>query len=191
MANDPTEHCIKRMREDPYLRQSLAKTGFGQNTPPSIEMLSDKSRPNDAEKEALRIYSATRSQCIALGVAYRRANIPSNVALAFDRGSDRGTVLISKLYAGDITYGEFNTGRMEIQSQIRLDVAESDRQNAQAAAMDDDRRRAAAGMALQNMQNQQLILQQQQQQQQLMLQQNRPRNTNCYRMGSQMNCTTY
>lgn len=191
MANDPTEHCIKRMREDPYLLQMLAKMNFGRPGDPGIEMLADKSRATNEEKEALRTYSATRSQCISLGAAYRRANMPANIALAFDRGSDRATIMISKLYAGDITYGEFNTGRMEIQSQIRSDLTESDLQNAQSAAAAEDRRRAAVGASLQNMQNQQLLLQQQQQQQQLMLQQNRPRNTNCQRIGNQMNCTTY
>lgn len=192
MANDPTTACMKRLTEDPYILKHLSeKTGIGRPGQPTLQMLADKSRVTAEEKEALSTYSSARDQCLASGSSYRRANMPSNVVFDLESSGQRVTLLLAKLYAGEMTYGEYNSARLENIQKLRSNLTTSDQQNAQARAADEDRRRAAAGMALQNMQNQQLILQQQQQQQQLLMQQNRPRNTNCSRLGNQLNCTTY
>ncbi|MDQ0571509.1 hypothetical protein QFZ42_003343 [Variovorax paradoxus] len=192
LANDPTTGCMKRLSEDPYIITHLAdKTGIGKSGQPTLQMLTDKSRATGEEKEALSAYSAARDQCLSLGANYRRANMPGNIVFDLESSGQRTTLLLAKLYAGELTYGEYNSARLENMQKLRGNLTASDQQNAQARAADEDRRRADAGIALQNMQNQQMLLQQQQQQQQLMLQQNRPRTTNCNRLGNQMNCTTY
>lgn len=196
LQDDPTVRCIDQVAQDPYLVGTLGpKTGLGSKAPPSLEMRADPARPSEEEKKAISAYAAARADCLQRGESYRAVSLPLPVYTSMARGWRGIDALLVRLYSGEITYGQYNQLRMENGEQSRENIArgyaDAERDRAQAEAAEDDRRRAAIGMALQNMQMQQSIQQQQQIQQQQMLQMNRPRTTNCQRIGSQLNCTTY
>lgn len=199
-SEDPTQQCMDRLRTDVFLVQTLGpKTGFGSNTPPSLELRADKSTPSQEEKQALSMYAAARQQCKMVGESYRRSTVPPVIAAAMDAGWNGIDNLLAKLYAGDITFGQYNQMRVENGAQandkIRSAAAVLDQAQAQADAQNAANRQMAAGMLMQSLQQQQALQQQQQQlqQQQLyqMQQNNRTINTNCQRFGNQVNCTSY
>jgi len=185
MAADPTAICVKRLGEDPFVITNLsAKTGIGRPGAPTLEMLSDKSYANDAEKKALSAYSAARQQCIDSGANYRRQNLPSQVTLTMEQSGQNITFLLAKLYAGEITFGEYNTRRVQNGSEARSRLSEYDQQRHRQQQAEAEQRRVESNNALQNFNNQMLLQQQ-------INNANRPRTTNCQRLGSQVNCTTY
>lgn len=185
MAADPTTSCMKRLGEDPYIITNLAaKTGIGRTGSPTLEMFADKSYANEEERKALSAYSAARQQCIDLGASYRRQNLPAQVTLTMEQGGQNVTFLLAKLYAGEITFGDYNTRRVQNGSEARTRLSEYDQQRQRQQQAEADQRRIESNNALQNFNNQML-------QQQQINNANRPRTTNCQRMGSQVNCTTY
>lgn len=184
-AADPTNICMRRVTEDPFIITQLAsKAGIGRPGNPSIEMLADKSRANAEEKQALSTYSAERQKCIDLGASYRRQNYPAQVTMTMEQGAQNIALLLAKLYAGDITFGEYNELRMKNASEARSRLADYDQSIRREQQAEADRRQTNANNALQNLNNQ-LLLQQQ------INNANRPRTTNCQRLGNQVNCTTY
>jgi hypothetical protein len=185
MAADPTNSCMKRVNEDPFILTHLAaKTGVGRPGSPSIEMLSDKTVPNEQERQALSTYSGERQRCIDLGGSYRRQNMPAQVTQVMEQGAQNVTFLLAKLYAGEITFGEYNTRRIQNGNESRARLTDFDQRRQQQQQADEDRRRSDVANALQNMNNQMLLQQQ-------INDANRPRTTNCQRIGAQVNCTTY
>lgn len=190
--DDPSMGCFAEIsvssRFEP-LRNKIAINLRPENA--TLEMLADKSVPTEEERRLIGVYKIARDTCADQGASFRASYAPPGYVAAFNGNLIRVNELLARLYGGDISYGEFNRARAGNVSVTTSQMAEVEQQERDANARNEDRRRAAAGAALQNIQSQQLILQQQQQQQQLILQQNRPRNTNCQRIGNQLNCTTY
>lgn len=188
-ADDPSQSCFLNLTMDKRFDAIRYKVAIREKaTQAPLEMLADKTYPTDEERRTLNVWKIARDVCADSGASYRAQYAPADYRASIDAGFIRFNGLIARLYARDITYGEFNRARAEnaaISNQEIASVQQREREaNAAAAAQEDERRRAAVGMALQNLQNQQML---QQQQNQL----NRPRTTNCQRIGSQMNCTTY
>lgn len=193
--DDPSQPCFESIAYDKRfvsLRDKIAINLRPNQLP--LEMLSNAAFPTEDEKQTLGVWVVARQACMDAGEAFRaryappeyRANMASNV--------NRVKLLAAKLYAKQITYGEFNQMRAEnsLDSQRTMATLQQREREAMAAraAEDQARRDAAVGAAIQNMQTQQLIQQQQQLQNQQLLQQNMPRTTNCQRWGNQVNCTT-
>ena len=191
-ADDPSNACFASLMVDK--RFDVLRPKIAINIKPSelpLDMMADKSVPTAEERQALGVWKVARDSCMAQGESFRQAYAPPAHRAALTSNVTRVHDLTAKLYAGDMTYGEFNRARAGNAATSQEQMANVAQQEREQNAREDDRRRVAAGMALQTMQNQQMILQQQQQQQQLMLQQSRPTNTNCARIGNQVNCTTY
>jgi hypothetical protein len=190
MAADPSLPCLNAAI-DQYRATPLGMR-IGAATP-SVEALADKSKATDAEKLAISEHSAARQKCVLLGMSYRRENLPPEVVFAEEDAEAALTVLMAKLYAGDITFGEYNNARLENRAKLQARLVAVDRQiaqdNAQVEAANAARRQAANQALQQTLQNQQMILLQQQQMQ------TPPArgivNTDCTRTGNRTNCTSY
>ncbi|AMM23018.1 hypothetical protein [Variovorax sp. PAMC 28711] len=181
VASDPTSSCMARLNGDPFIVGRLGeKMGIGRQGAPTVEMLADRTYPNATEKQALGAYANARESCIASGSDYRRQNMTQQIAQTMEQGGASMSILVGKLYAGDLTYGEYNARRVEIGSAARARMSDVEQQQRQASAQEQANRSAAFGQALQNAQTQQLIQQQR-----------RATTTNCSRFGNQLNCTTY
>jgi hypothetical protein len=191
-ADDPSNACFASLMVDK--RFDVLRPKIAINVKPSelpLEMMADKSTPTAEEKQALGVWKIARDTCMAHGESFRQSYAPPAYRATLTSNVTRVHDLTAKLYAAEITYGEFNRARAGNAATAQEQLANVAQQEREQNAREEDRRRVAAGMALQNIQNQQLILQQQQHQQQLILQQSRPTNTNCSRIGNQVNCTTY
>lgn len=185
LANDPTGSCMKRLNTDPFIVEQLgAPIGVGKSEQPTLKMMADKTKPNDEQKEALSMYAAARDKCAALGAEYRRAKMPGDVVYTLENNNQKLQVLFAKLYAGDITFGEFNTSRTNNIMTMRGQLTEQDQQRAQRQAAAEAERQRNTANALQQFNNQMLLQQQ-------INNANRPITTNCNRFGQQVSCTTY
>lgn len=191
--NDPTVACFARINNDPQFEKTIAgPLGLKDMGPPSIELLANKDKPNEAQRSAISAYGAARMNCMEAGSAYRQANMPPVIASLMDEGRQNVNMLLAKLYRGDLTFGEFHEARVENGNRVRERMRVDDRYRAEAQANAQARSNAALGAALQNYQTQQV--QQQQLLNQQLQQQIRPpttTTTNCNRFGNQVNCTTY
>ena len=186
--DDPSIGCMAEIGVDKRfvpLREKIAINLRPEKA--TLEMMSDPTTPTGDEKKLLGVWKIARDTCLDRGASFRAQYAPpeyrSNIAI----GTAAVDALTARLYAGEITYGQFNRERASnaVQGQARGAALEQREReaNAAAAAQEEDRRRQAAGMALQNMQNQQLI-----QQQQRAYQMPIPRQTTCTsrRIGSQV-----
>ncbi|MDR6538872.1 hypothetical protein [Variovorax soli] len=187
--DDPSKPCFESIAYDKRfvgLREKIAINLKAER--PSMEMLTDRTVPTEEEKRLLGVWMVAREACFDMGASFRAKYASPEYQATLLAGQTRVKVLTAKLYAGQISYGEFNQLRADnsVEGQQRLsNINQREREAAAAAnAQEQARRDAAVGAALQNMQTQQLIQQQQ-------LQQNGPRTTNCQRFGNQVNCTTY
>lgn len=196
IAADPSNQCFQKVTEQFSGGVLGKKISFGGM--PSLEMVIDKSKPTAQEKEALSQLSAGRQQCFEQGRAYRAQHLPGPIALAIEEGTSATTMLMAKLYAGELTYAQFNIARDENLSRYKAKLVEYDRQanQAQAQAIADEatRRQSAANALLQTQQ----AIQAQQQVSPAPTYQivqpptfRTPTTTNCQRWGNQVNCTTY
>jgi hypothetical protein len=142
-ADDPTAHCFEVIQSDERFSLLYQKTprAVAEMT---LAMTSDSSRVTDDERRVIAVYSAARQVCQEQGEQFRRAYGPPGWADEMTRFYGRYMDLISDLYAGTSTWGEFNRRRRElgndtkahlsaIVEQDRLDRAREDeisRQNA-------------------------------------------------------------
>lgn len=176
--DDPSKPCFDSIAYDNRfvgLRDKIAINIKAER--PSMEMLTNSTVPTDEEKRLLETWVAARETCFDLGTSFRSQYSPPEYQATLLGAHTRVNMLTAKLYAGQITYGEFNELRADnsVEGQQRLATIIQRARDADAAKKAQEQARRDA--TLQNIQQQ--------------LQQNRPRTTNCRRFGNQVDCTTY
>lgn len=190
--DDPTYPCIISMSANPIISALDSKVGDVTGVSnPSIEQLSDASRPSDTEKLAISAWASERKRCVDLGASFRQQWAPQGFAVAYQRGQVDVFLLISQLWKGEMTWGQFNTARVKngiaIEERLAPITAQQSQDNQADSAQDDRGRRAALALGL--------MLQQQGAQMQQRAQQNTPprtMQTRCVRgFNGSVNCTTY
>lgn len=168
----------------------------------TLEQRGSTKKPNAKEKAAILAFDEVASECRnELSQIKARFGSPAQVQNTSKKYGDLQRELRAQLWAGKITYGEFATKRIQISNDGKVAeqqaIAESQHQarqvqmqQAQINAVN-----AQANAALISAQAQQQIANNdtmraftQAQQRNLPKQ---PVQTNCYKMGNQVNCTTY
>jgi hypothetical protein len=86
-----------------------------------IEMLANRERPNADEREAILALANARIACNKF--SYERLGPPPAYRSATQ---DRITAILADLYAGEMTYGEFNKALLFIGERDRLAAEELD-----------------------------------------------------------------
>jgi hypothetical protein len=113
--DDPTAHCYDRLEAaHPALAPLAAKVGsLVASDKSTFEMLASQEKASEADKPLLSQWAAARQECLQSGRAFRAQYAPPGWADAIEAGQSAAMVLIARLYAGEITYGEFNRSRRE------------------------------------------------------------------------------
>lgn len=102
--------------EQPFERPEIAV--LRQKIPPltqqpTIVQMADKTRPNARQKAALKALDELLQDCRIkqgwLENRYSSVTYPAHVA-----GAERSRALLSELWAGKLTFGQYNKGRQEI-----------------------------------------------------------------------------
>lgn len=179
--DDPSVSCYDWLnKRDTWapLRSKIAVGVPADRVP--LEMLADKSGPTEPELKLISQFKAERDTCEEVGVSFRSQY--ASTEFRINRASDMAALnsLFAKLYAREITYGEFNRLRSEVTTNARTANIRTSQQEREQLARQASEREAAALNALQNFQMQQ----------QLRNQQSRPITTTCSRFGSDVNCIT-
>lgn len=190
--------CGDALRASP-IGQQITKTMLimSDSQENKYDLFSSKSKLNEAQKKVLKSFLAEQNKCTKL-LTDAASGTPYAIAIT-KRYSDNDAVY-TKLLSGQMTIGEANLARDQIRVKSReevmaigksLDDGFNNSHNAEVTAM--ERRRVAEIQAAQQQQiinqNQQLINNQ--------IQQNMkppaprtPIQTDCYRMGNSVSCTT-
>ena len=119
---------------------------------PTLEMLTNKSKPTYEEKAAIQKWVWLRSVCSSEQTdLYRRYSAPEHIIILYQVFSDRVLLLIADLYRGSLTYGEFNKRRRKLASESRARFSEiqvMDRQRAEQMAIEARKATAVEDAAL-------------------------------------------
>jgi hypothetical protein len=112
----------------------------------TLDMLTDQTKPTNEEKVAIQKWVEKRNYCLREQTAhFRRFSLPEHVITMRQIFSDRLLFLITDLYKGSLTYGEFNKRRKELASERRAKLSEMermDRQHAERMAIEERKARA-------------------------------------------------
>jgi hypothetical protein len=111
------------------IRSKVALTGPLSET---FEMRTDTAYPSEAEKTTIKRWADARQRCWG---AWEPALALTNpqIASAVRDGRQAGDELVSQLYLGRLTYGEFANDRAKVAAEMNDAVAEIDRELRQAA----------------------------------------------------------
>jgi hypothetical protein len=156
-ADDPSVKCFAEMETDQ--RFAILRPHIGSMTranAASLEVLASTARPTDQEKRAISVWGVARQTCAAMGDSFRAQYAPPGWKLAVDDGQQQVLGLMARLYAGEITYGEFARGRQAIASEIGQRMQEADQRNTAALAQ---QAAARSAQAANNAANTALIMQ--------------------------------
>ena len=105
---DPSIACFAQIESIPALNALVPKVGGlisakGVN----IESRSNPSKPTLEERSAIVQWDAYRQRCFSIGAAHRKQYLNPRFAALMDDGFNNITQLITKLYQGSLSYGEF------------------------------------------------------------------------------------
>ncbi len=110
------------------------KVAFDNVDNTTLEMLTNQTKPTDEEKVAIQKWVWKRGYCTREQTAlYRRASAPEHLITMNQVFNDRVLFLITDLYSGSVTYGEFNKRRKELASERRAKLSEMERMDRQHA----------------------------------------------------------
>lgn len=195
---DNLNQCSKELMATPIGQQAtksiLVMSDAQEN---KYDLFSSKSKLNESQKKLLKSFLAEQNKCTKM-LADAASGTPYAIAIT-KRYSDNDAVYM-KLLSGQMTIGEANLARDQIRIKSReevmaigksLDDGFSNAHNAEVASI--ERRRAAE---IQAVQQQQIINQNQQIINNQIMQNMKPSaprtpiQTDCYRMGNSVSCTT-
>jgi len=142
--------CLEANARNPAFAPIASKIALGGVQEQSLSMLSSKETASDADRVIISKWNDGRKQCYAnASTAMQDSMHPRLYGLVAKAESQRQQ-LISRLYSGAITYGQFAEGR-----QIIQDLFEQDRLALASAAVDQqaEQRRQVLLMQLQTQLN--------------------------------------
>ncbi|WP_198969757.1 hypothetical protein [Xylophilus sp. ASV27] len=149
---DPTAECLAAANRDPRLTVLESKVGSLRSAgQASLPMLGSKQMPSPQEKTALDIWGSERQRCLPLGQNYRASKFPPALASAFELNQRELVFLTTRLYAGDINYGQFNMRRQELGDAYRARLLEFQQQYSAWLQEIEPQRRLAASPPPQTM----------------------------------------
>jgi hypothetical protein len=88
-------------------------------------MLADDHRPTKREKDAIDAWVKDGSRCYETGREFRAANYPPVVSALIDESLHAVEALAAKLYAGKLTYAQFNEQRQASDDAYREQIAKA------------------------------------------------------------------
>lgn len=148
--DDPTFACYDGLdagRTD--LAPIIARTGsLALANRSSLEQMAETSKPSPEERPLISAWAAARQNCLDAGASFRAVNAPSPYRSAFEQGQSRAMILIARLYAGELSWGEFNRARRELAMQNSTNLRAAGEQIRAEEQAEDSRRLSATRDAL-------------------------------------------
>ncbi|MCL5742251.1 MAG: hypothetical protein M1430_15720 [Betaproteobacteria bacterium] len=113
--DDPSRNCFDAMGYNTQLRTIDAKVGgVSDIKKATIEHLSRTDTATNEDKALISLWASERNRCTEAGAEFRKTHQPLMYAGLVESQNEEFIVLLSKLYSGSITYGQFNTMRKEL-----------------------------------------------------------------------------
>lgn len=133
---DPSSACFKELEASEDLKILKPLVPLDDNEP-TLEMLSNKKKPNEKEKIAIAKLDSGIASCNLKAKEWRSKNLPPNVVSRLDEHFAKMKVQLLNLYQGKDTYGEFLTKYSELKTQTKSAItAEVNALKAQKASND-------------------------------------------------------
>jgi len=164
-ADDPSIACFATIADNSAVAPLQGKVVLKLGAHPDLAMLANEHRPTKSEKVAIAAWVAEGERCYDLGHDFRASSYHPVIGALIDESMHSLEALVAKLYAGKLTYAEFNEQRQAMDDSYRERVAsaiqtlqaESSRDEAskrsQQAAVEAQQRAAAAQEAAAEAQN--------------------------------------
>jgi hypothetical protein len=114
-ADDPSAPCYRQLETDQ--RFAALKTKIGSviaSNKATVEMLASTEKPTEEERRQISVLGVARQSCADMGHAFRLTYAPPGYEAAFMAGQNDVLALLARLYAGELTYGEFNRERLDL-----------------------------------------------------------------------------
>lgn len=153
-AEDPTAICLAAL--DSHASLATLKPRVGSIAQPEAAPLALRSSTEVAtvgdEKQAIQSWAGLRKDCVNAGAEFRLKNAPPAYADIVEEENSRFTVLLSRLYTGQVGYGEFLNERIALDAEMksRRNNAREQHQRANAPIREEEalRRRSELSNAL-------------------------------------------
>lgn len=216
-AEDPSIACFGAISSNPAIEPLQGKVVLQLGSHPDLSMLANGHRPTKSEKEAIAAWVNEGERCFDLGRTYRASAYAPVIAALIDESMHTLEALVSKLYAGKLTYAEFNERRQQNDDAFRERIAaaqqtiqseharDQSNEQAQQASVEAQQRAAAAQEAAVSAQQEADAQAAQDRRRALALQalanirpvytpppprMRQTQTTNCYTYGQNTNCTS-
>lgn len=88
----------------------------------TLEMQNSPDKVSAEEKPLLSIWAAARRECVRAGEEFRARYLPPEYVATFSAGQSRVFDLISDLWAGGLTWGQFTTQRRRLGEEMTRDL---------------------------------------------------------------------
>jgi hypothetical protein len=119
-ADDPSNPCFQSIEHNPSVQ--ILKPRIGSLTNPdaaSLDIRASALKPTEEEKSALRSWAELRQTCLDVGRQFRAQYAPAWYTSIIDESQSRFIINLSKLYAGQSTYGQFVNERTALAAETR------------------------------------------------------------------------
>ena len=116
--------CQSNLTRDDRLAPLGTKVALGRSTDASLSMLADTSKPTDADRQLITLWSSLRASCVGLlktDFGFLDPDPRMGLLLAQFDAADR---LVLSLYKGELTFGEFNERRKALVSMSQSQIAD-------------------------------------------------------------------
>lgn len=121
--DDPTLACLGRLFASDRLHILNSHVGdVARVNSASIEQLASNSTPTAAEKEAISFWGSERMKCLDEGRSFRAQYAPPGYTVVVEGVQMELAYLAAKLYAGNITYGQFNIERNRLAANAEAQI---------------------------------------------------------------------
>lgn len=134
-ADDPSLPCFQSIEHNPSVQILKPKIGsFLNPEAATLDMRADSSTPTAEEKTAIRAWAELRNTCRSIGADFRNKYAPPLYTANLDNALSKFMVNLSKLYAGQMNYGQFVNERIMLANEAKVKQAQAREQDQQARA---------------------------------------------------------
>jgi hypothetical protein len=194
-GHDPSRPCVEQLRSDASVVQLTGKYVFDITGGQPLEVLANSSKPSPQDQAALSDLLEKEEQCLVLGADWRAAHYPPELIAAMSQYLSGALDEVADLYAGKSTYGETARRRAALLAQFQSKQAAivSDLQQRRAKAQDEIEARRQLALSQQEEARRMEIIDRMLRRASLPQPTIAPAasNTQCFTIGSTLNCSTH
>lgn len=117
--------CFSSLSTRSELAPLVGKLVLSGEPTATLEMQAATTKPDEAQKEALSKWFTWRAACNQLALVWMNAlNVPPWFRTVTLQSKDSTDALISSLYRGEVSFGEFNVKQLALSAELRKRIDE-------------------------------------------------------------------